>query len=394
MMDKLRLAIISDLHCLHSSKDKEGSKSSYLYSDNLRQPISKHPISALKELITSEKLLVDYLICPGDITHQVDAQGLISGMGFLKEINKAIRSKDIIISTGNHDVDTFRKHDNLENALALVKKFSEFYPTKDLTLNKNYWANGYCIIKKKNFNVINLNSCSNLLAIIDKKKIIIDESIIDNIKKELEEFPVSKNDFNIIVLHHHPIKHSNTDELDYPDNDSLGNGEKLLDSLRPFGFDFVIHGHKHWARISNYNSTNVFCSGSFSSTANVSFTSYTNLFHIIELVKDGKKTKGKIFSWDYSHQHGWAKSTDSRKIPYLTGFGTDKKTEIIAQEIIEAIDASGKTFISREELIKNIPEFDFLNMESQQELTEALKNRNIVFDTDVYSDPQKIIKFG
>ena len=70
------------------------------------------------------------------------------------------------------------------------------------------------------------------------------------------------------------------------------------------------------------------------------------------------------------------------------------KTEIIAQEIIEAIDASGKTFISREELIKNIPEFDFLNMESQQELTEALKNRNIVFDTDVYSDPQKIIKFG
>jgi len=58
----IKIAVISDLHCRDSN---ESYRTTYLYSDLLKRPITRHPIEAIKKKITDEKISCDFLICLG-----------------------------------------------------------------------------------------------------------------------------------------------------------------------------------------------------------------------------------------------------------------------------------------------------------------------------------------
>src|SRR5436190_1217368 len=80
---ELSIAIVSDLHCHHSS---QGPAKSLLLTDSDRSPSSQHPVESLIELIKTESLKASILLMPGDLTNEVDRQGMLLGWGFVHEI--------------------------------------------------------------------------------------------------------------------------------------------------------------------------------------------------------------------------------------------------------------------------------------------------------------------
>lgn len=390
----LKLGIISDLHCLHSSSDSKETKSSFLYTDLLPYPESKHPISALIKLIKEEEIETDYLLCPGDITHRVDKQGLLTGLNYLKKVNAKINSKDLIISTGNHDIDTFSIHKNLPGSLSILKNSSKNYPTNDKDLNRNYWEEGFYLKEYDDLAILNINTCHNLHQPSDLENIILDQAIIDKIIDKIKSSNLKQGIPKIVLMHHHPIKHSNIDEDLYPDKDVLGNGDILIQNLKSQGFNLIIHGHKHWGRLKNDNGVDIFCSGSFSCTLNVSDTAYVNLFHVMEVINDNGKMTGKIKTWDFSPSFGWSNSTNSQKFPHITGFGVNKHINILEEEVLELFtESSGTVSKDFEKLLEIHPHFNFLSYENLVELEDKLKNKKIVFHPSLTSGAEKIIKY-
>ncbi|HEY6976416.1 MAG TPA: hypothetical protein VH396_09000, partial [Chitinophagaceae bacterium] len=74
-MIEIDIAIVSDLHCHHSqqfTKDDKRQVHSYLHSDLLRLPANEHPVQSLLHLINEKTIKAEYLLCPGDVTNQVD----------------------------------------------------------------------------------------------------------------------------------------------------------------------------------------------------------------------------------------------------------------------------------------------------------------------------------
>lgn len=390
----LKLGIISDLHCLHSSSDGEESKSSFLYTDQLPYPESKHPISALIKLIKQQNIETDYLLCPGDITHKVDKQGLITGLNYLRQVNDEINSKDLIISTGNHDIDTFNLHKNLPGSLSILKNTSKSYPTNNDDLNESYWKNGFYLKEYDDLVVLNINTCHNLHKPEDLDNIILDLGIIEDIGERISSANLNSKKPKIVLMHHHPIKHSNIDEDLYPDRDVLGNGDILIEKLKPLGFNLIIHGHKHWGRLKNYDGVDVFCSGSFSCTLNVSDTAYINLFHVIELINENGKMTGRIKTWDFSPSFGWSNSTNALKFPHITGFGVSKAINILEEEVIELFsECSGTVSKDFKELTDIYAHFNFLSHDNLVKLEGRLKEKKIVFNPSLVLGAEKIIKY-
>lgn len=53
----IKIAVVSDMHCMHSSSEKPpGNVSTYLHSDDIGRSETRHPIKALKKLIKNESL--------------------------------------------------------------------------------------------------------------------------------------------------------------------------------------------------------------------------------------------------------------------------------------------------------------------------------------------------
>src|SRR5262245_16592686 len=130
MNESFKIAVVSDLHCTHSGdpskKDGKPRANTFLLSDLLKRPINKHPVESLKQVVIEEGLTANILLCPGDITDQINQQGLVSGWQFLKEIKSSLSAEMMAITIGNHDVDSRNIYNR--GAFDLIKKLDDFIP--------------------------------------------------------------------------------------------------------------------------------------------------------------------------------------------------------------------------------------------------------------------------
>lgn len=97
----ITIAVLSDLHCHHSSCQPTES---LLITDADRSPPSQHPVSGLFELIEKHGLVADALLMAGDLTNKVDRQGIISGWDFVQDIARALKADILAPTLVNHDV--------------------------------------------------------------------------------------------------------------------------------------------------------------------------------------------------------------------------------------------------------------------------------------------------
>ncbi|MFK7031327.1 metallophosphoesterase family protein [Flavobacterium oreochromis] len=382
---KLRIAVVSDLHCHPSSKvDETGRRidATYLYSDLLRNP--EHPIESLTDLLKEEK--VDLILCPGDFTNQSDKQGFISGWNYALELKDHFKADEIIATIGNHDVDS--RNNYSDYSIEIPKKIKKNFPFKNDELRKSFWAEGFAFIEKDNFRILVINSCHFHFNKNKSTSGEVDSDLLKSVDDYLNENTEHK--IQLMMCHHHPVRHS---MFNLGEEDEIINSENLLNLLRKHKFDLIIHGHKHNPLLTYCNPTNInkiaiFSSGSFSAKTNLSYTGIKNFFHIIDIQKDNE-VKGVIKSWTYQPQVGWQKKYEENTfMPPCTGFGSKKTTTQIVNEIVDLLN--NKMYEKWENVRNLIPDIDCVIPEEAKRIQKELEDRNYALDKDFNNFPNRI----
>lgn len=367
---RLKIAIVSDLHCRDSH---EGVKTTYLYSDLLKDPISRHPIESIKSKIIEDGLSSDYLFCLGDITDKINQQGLISGWAYLNElaVSLGVNPGHIITVAGNHDIDSRKSH-TYSSFNHIIRGLNNVIPINDISLCNQFWTQNYILKEFEDLIILAYNSVYNHTDEIRAKGTDIQQSVLDSIEADLNKL-THTNKPKVAICHHHPIKFSNF-ELSYKDGDSIENGDKLLDLLSQKNFSIFIHGHKHIPHLEYRNDVPIFCSGSFSSLENIAILSKRNTFHIIEiLVEEKTKCRGKIETYEFVLGRGWKKNTDSEgSFPSDSGFGFVGNISSLAQRISDWFINQNKEMIRYSEVLNNFDELNFLTPYQQNQLEDSL----------------------
>lgn len=387
--DRITLAIVSDLHCRYIGSDS-GPMRTYLTSDALRDPPQQHPIEALNAFIDTNGLEADYLLCPGDIADRMDRQGFISGWGYLLELRLKFQAKELLATTGNHDVDSRNKL-GLGEALALPKKILQGYPVEDRDNQSRFWANHYHIRSTDNVHFFVFNSAYSHFDEKSANESKIETSILSKIEADFKALGTQKG-LRIAMCHHHPTQHAN---MSYKDGDVMDKGDKLLQLLAKYDFQIIIHGHKHEPRLSYLHEMAVFAAGSFSSHENVRDLGAENVFHMITLHKG--ETQGEIESFVYSPGKGWYRKTGAY-FPTYTGFGCRDQPEQLAKAINvwfdqHAQNLSAGSICSFDDLLIAIPNIKFLIPATQDKLANILEAEyNLFLDRTLADRPVYVTK--
>lgn len=383
MSDTLKIAVISDLHCRHSSGKGLTDVNTYLTTDLFPTPINRNPVESLRAMIKGN-ITADLLLCPGDITDKCDPQGLITGWEHLSKISTSLGARKLIATVGNHDVDSHKIVNQDKNAFDLVKRLLE-YPTPDPAANTLFWGSEYCIIEEDDFLVLSINSSFNHTDKESAKMSQIEQKTIDAIEKDLNDRDLKK--IKIALTHHHPMIHSN---MDYKDTDFLDKSDVLLSLLDRLDFAICIHGHKHDPRLEYKNSIPVFAAGSFSSTMNILDIKADNTFHLITIEKGTRQ--GVIESWVYSPKNGWTQKKDSY-FPCFTGFGNRGNIEQIASDIAKWFNDAAKEYMNYSDLLIEFPQLKNLVPDDQIKLNDKmLSDHNIKFVPNLPNVPENIFK--
>ncbi|MEV4887670.1 metallophosphoesterase [Chitinophaga ginsengisegetis] len=386
----LKVAIISDLHC-HPERKSYSENNTLLFSDKLRSPTHEHPVENLLEIIESESLQVDLVLSPGDFTHQSDKQGFFSGWSYVSEISRALKSKEIIATIGNHDIDS--RHQYSQYSFDIPKKIKQNFPLKKEHLG-SFWELGFTFIEEQDFQILVINSTHfhthNESQSMDNP--VVKGKVELGQIEEIEKYLKTHNDDNkikIALCHHHPLQHK---RLELGEHDFIENGEDLLQILGKYKYDLIIHGHKHdpWLRYYNTGafSIPILSSGSFSATNQISWINKFNYFHIVEFEKKSKTAStGKVETWTFKSKVGWKKDKDDGFYPY-TGFGYLDNMQQLLAKIKKLLEQ--KDMWLWKDLLIQIPEIENLTPEKMEELQDELEKEKIFINTKIGLRPKHI----
>ncbi len=383
-MKQLKIGIISDLHC-HNKAKNNGLQESYLLTD-VNLEISQDPFKSFEKLITEEKTLtVDILLMPGDFANKSDKDGLIFGWEITKKIAILLKSKFLIPNVGNHDVDSRKILSN--DPFELIKNFDKDFPFADEKANSSFWSKGYLLIEKKDYRILVVNTVHSHTSKEMADKGLISQESINELERELS---LSKsNKVSIALCHHNPIEHSH---YDTGSTDFMHNGDEMITLLDKFGFDLIIHGHKHDPRIrysqGGANSPTIFSSGSFSAFKNLQLQGANNTFHIITLECNNDQIgRGIIDTWFFVPTKGWTKQVKNNFFEPRIGFGAKIDIKKIAIEILDWFKGLKTMYLEWEKLIEQFPDLQYLIPSDLEKLKNDLKNKNILISPYVYGEP-------
>lgn len=393
----LKIAIISDLHCHLSSNNANSRNESYLIVGAKRSPKLRHPVQALIELINQEQLEADTLLCPGDLTDKSCQQGLSQAITHLIEIRDKLKCKNLFCTLGNHDIDSRKLYSN--NPFDIPKDIHPEYPFNNSEQLKQYWADGFIIIKDiQDIMYLIINTVAQHYDDVSAKRGIFSASQLENLGKQLSSYNLENGDqIRIALMHHHPILHS---YLDYSPDDVLANGDQLMELLSKHKFNLLIHGHRHqprWQRhISNDNGMLVIASGSFSAMLYDIASTTRNLFHIISLKVESSIFSGKIESWEYNHGFGWSKaSRKSARLPFENRF-RDIFTKVEPLKLKEFLENNQTMKVDANSIYTAFPDLQYYLPDEIDSISKDLEeNYEVGFTLDQYGqiyEMGKIIK--
>lgn len=387
--DVYRIAILSDLHV--NAQDSRIQK-------NMPEDKYENPFTSLKELINTEQLEADLLICCGDMADRADSGSLEYAWKEIHLIADSLNVKHVLGTVGNHDVDSRFANNDYDPKVAL-QSLSPVFPGIDDNYSNHYWAKNFAIteIEDENMQILNINSCAyHGYRSCDKSKNEyehgrISQQTLNQLEGVLEKrAQMKKYEINIAFFHHHPDIRTTKRDLDYSQMDG---GDRLLQLLsQDYGRWLIIHGHKHAPNIvmasGNANQPIIFSAGSFSSARSIDpERSNQNQFYIIELVKNAMKVvqlprAGSILTWNLNTGNVWNKAIFIDGIPYGSGFGNTVDYEVLAGRINGFLKV-GEPY-EWEELLQNFPELKFTMPET---IKKVLGHLRFEYNCSVRNDP-------
>jgi 3',5'-cyclic AMP phosphodiesterase CpdA len=403
---KLKIGIISDLHCHQLAKYPEEieyekthekfykKEESYIITDK-PLPLYQDPYLSFKELIKKKQLKglnldVDLLIMPGDLGNKSCPEGIKKGWEITQEIGNLMKAKNIVSTIGNHDVDSRNIFGS--NSFNFIKGIKPNFPSKDKKSNYEFWQKGYVIMEFDSYRILVINSVhSHTNKEQAEHGLFTDEALI-GLEEELQDIRDSK--LGIAVCHHSPMEHS---RIGSKNNDLMYNGDQLIPLLDLYNFEIIIHGHKHDPMLryggGGGDSSLVFSAGSFSAIKDIlPPAGGANTFHIVELtINKNARSFGTIETWFFIPTKGWKNEFPNPYFKNKVGFGTRIDIKEKAQEILIWFQKSTrKQLLFLNEFLPNFDELNYLIPIDFDRLIYELGKKNIIIGLGDINENTKI----
>jgi predicted phosphodiesterase len=380
----MKILVLSDLHIGNKARAKELCP--YPEGTHKDDNLVSAFITTAKEY-QKQNGNFDYLVMPGDITNQANLAEYDCGEKFLIKIlsELSIEKEKVIFVPGNHDVDwsvlegktiyetekPFRrshKYNTLRDAMHVWSTFAAPELVQEPYIKK--W-------EFKDAVFFGFNSSWHDDSIEEKHYGLIQQEQITQLRTQFEQTDLNK--LRIFVVHHHLHQFPNPHPA-WRDISIMQNAQPLLELLTEFGFNFVIHGHRHEPNflsttINGSKSINILCAGSYCCEVPTSIAGHIgNLFHILE-IDDKDKCKGRVISYAYNSRDGWSESREHDGIDYENPFGSEISYDELLKKCSDNINESFKTahYVLYSSLIAEIPDLKYLQLNQQKKLFEELE---------------------
>lgn len=382
----LTVAVASDLHAYRPTDLKATERLSKLCLLDPENNPTSHPFAGLYELIAKDGLKADILLCPGDMTDRADPDGVKYVWRHLNDAAVQLGASLTAATVGNHDLDS-RGRTLAEDPKELLQQLTPLYPLPNEQLNDQYWANHFTVHQTQTYSLVLLNTCSKHTSESELERGYISTHTLNKLGKRLAS--LTRTPVNILLCHHHPHQHS---EYSLGDKDVMKNGQLLIDLLPKHGNWLIIHGHKHFPKLTyaagGSCSPTVFAAGSFSGNFGPDAETRTrNQFHLIDIVRYNDKPFmlfGKVRSWCWAVGSGWLKAQGGISgMPPNAGFGARTHPAELAKQVAHRM---AKSKLKKwEEVCQSIPELDFLIPQDYEIFKGALKNVGFSIEEDMGS---------
>jgi predicted phosphodiesterase len=374
---RLTVAIISDLHC-HKEK---ANPDSYFVAGSLRRARGRHPVQDVLDLIKMEKLTADSLLVGGDLTNQADQEGLSQAWESALEIGRELQCSSIIPVLGNHDIESRRPDGGSDRDPSYIaRNLRPGFPFPRDEDCASFFSDGFCVLPLSDqAQLVAINTVIGHLDVKSAMSGTFDMARIDALRKSLHK--QLNAPIRLAMMHHHPLLHNGPFLLD---RDVLPTGDALLSALKDTGCRFIIHGHKHLARLRKIDNVTVLAAGSFSAIGNEYGKAMGNMFHIAELEPappSGPELRGSIKTWTYHLGTGWVTSQYKYcGFPFHTGFGAKKSAEELVKAISKFVSSkTNKAVFDEKEVLQAAPDIQFATPEEFKLLSSQLMDLKLKF---------------
>jgi Icc-related predicted phosphoesterase len=352
---KLRVAIIGDPH-FHQSTDVSTNSISHIsLTESGTFATNQNPWTGLSAMVGAEKISADILVCVGDISYGANQVALKKAWGELNNLASQLGAQFLASATGNHDVMSRSTAAKVAKnpARELSASVGLFEPLKQLAppypiverngdntiehrqLRTNYFGDNFAQVETDQFRLVVLNSCCEHGSDTHQyERGAFPKSSLATLEDALNNSPSEK--VNILVCHHSPMPHS---VHDLGGHDFIENGESLLLRLADHGAWFVVHGHKHHARITYSQGPSsapiIFSAASLGMRLDSALEGMRNQFYCVDLYqRPSGALYGLVSAWDWNLGIGWHKAMPPLGGIYDgCGFGARQAIEEIAEEV-------------------------------------------------------------
>jgi hypothetical protein len=352
---KLRVAIIGDPHFHQTADASKNSISHIPLTESGTFVNSQNPWTSLSAMVSEENISADVLVCVGDITFGANSVALKKAWDELNNLACQLGAQYLASATGNHDVmsrgtaEKVGKNPTRELSASVglfeplklltpaypVVEWDNGKPVEHRQLRTNYFGDNFAYVETDQFRIVVLNSCCEHGSEAHQhERGTFPKSSLASLDNALNNSPAEK--INILVCHHPPMPHS---VHNLGGHDFIENGESLLLRLADHGAWFVVHGHKHHARITYSQGTAsapiVFSAASLGMQLDSALEGMRNQFYCVDIYqRSSGALYGIVSAWDWNVGRGWRKAMPPLGGIYDgCGFGARQPIEEIAKEV-------------------------------------------------------------
>ena len=380
----MRFLIISDIHCVSRELSKlkggyHGSTGSDFFIEE--RSSTKNPIFAIEAVLKDANMNVDAILCLGDFAHQSKQLPFLQVWRDIHDLAASLDVKEVYGITGNHDI--LSRAEDVQDAsvrLDFLKGVRPPFPHSNAAFRANYFQDGVASSELGDCCLIAIDTCRahGLGGDEEQTKSIWEVGLVT---AEMQEKIVriaseSDKDHILVIMHHHPIKVDEIEDI-YPD--AMKDGAQFLKALGDTGKKcLLVHGHKHQVNLKVTElgtafSPIVFSAATFAARPYPTQTNgFYNLFHIIDF--DTLETTfpaGAIFSWSWSGT-SWVESKHDT-MPFHVPFGKDVDINALAQELA-ALNLPETRKLAAEELFNSCENLKFLRITDLDALNRELES--------------------
>ncbi|ENK2264144.1 TPA: hypothetical protein I7272_28410 [Vibrio parahaemolyticus] len=392
----MEILLLSDLHAVPEDDLNERDSSRLLLDSDIKGEYADSLISYVR----SQNKKIDYIVCCGDIANKGCGESFKLGWKFLQRLKDELPGSKLLTVPGNHDHQSRASASEGFSPKHQLQFCEPTFPFDCYEKNTHFWAWNWAMVQEDEYaNFLLLNTSAFHGFNDEYKHGRVSTQSVEQISSYIKSSSFEAKSLNVLICHHHPqpMEHAYNDY----DGEQMSGGQSLINALQEadIGPWLVLHGHKHFACISNASSQDqspavVFSAGSASAKIYKEIENKTsNQIYFLSIDKnktvEQEKVIGRFNTHEYKVGSGW-RISKSENLPGKSGLGSRTSAALILKSIQELLD--GTPFLDENDLEHINEELSFFTPREFERFLKRLTHADLSSEIDKSS--QKVIEVG